>query len=610
MSLSVDSVSIVQDFRIRKVEDLSLPSCGSRVTIYGDPMHIDENALVTQYRRDSLKEFLAKEARYSIGNYVLVEESDDFCRMITAPGYCGGYFYTKDKRIVAGTHLSAVLSAQKDKIEMAPFGLSFFVNYTANGCFQQLPFSTMFKHVSRIPPAIILEFERGTVVSYSSYLLASSVLPPPASFEAAIDEVTDGMARYYERSETFPSIMFSGGGDSLILYLALREKMDPKDIRVFTMHHSQHSITNGPMRAIPIAEKLNFEVEYLSDDYLESENVGNFVKSMMQKDIPNGRGPHLAFADHVVPKSDILHGQNMDTIINIKMLVMHANLEKGYLSKEMLDGQKTDAQELLQYRTFVRNLQYTDVYSHDKEFQELFLPFYKSMTTNTIPDPDPGGEGVFRGMISSQEPNLLIQDRFPFDQMTHLDSEVARFKTFAGEKALDPDYGTDLLRHFTWSHLANKRISSFALPGGSRTFPPATAGAFSSYYIGRKRTAATASHPKKELYDLIKKKSGGIPYTQLFSGKTEPEKWKKDNSNDDPVVRNNMRYINPDDSAVLDSISEPLIRNHVEEIYRSVEKSCQPHQNNFLKFNQARARKFLNLELLIAEARKMADTSA
>lgn len=598
----IDEMVVVQNARSKATEGL---------VIFGETIHAESKNVLNRYTSGSLETFLAHEARHGVGSYCIVDMSrPGRWRVVTSTGYCGGYIRQADGQVVAGTTLESVFAGAASKIEMDPYGLCLSLSHAPKGSYQQLPFSTPFKDVRRLPPASVVEFENGKVTASYCYLTSGALLPPPASFEAAMEELSESLAAHYARTGKSPALMLSGGVDSLIIYLSLRQKMDPKDIRVFTIETSrEHSLANGEYRAFPISQNIGFDVEYIAHDSLSSNSINNEIKRMMERDIMSSKGPHLAFVDHILDGTDIIHGQNMDAMFNVNMLLLQANLEKGYLSKGKMSSLKKADEETTQYQSFLGNLQFSDAYLNDSDFQRDTVEFFAKMHKRTMSDAEPGGAGIIRGMISSQYPNLIVRPNYPVNQLSqteYLDREVDLFHDHVGD--VSPRRAVDLVRYHTYSHLSNKRISTLPLPDGSRTLFVAMSGPIVSYLIGKSRGLSVVGRPKNEVYDLAEKLAGR-PYSKLMATKKEyrspaagmdmDDDEDDDANEDDMLLKDSMDIINPKASRVLAAIAELDIRGHVSSVYHETVGSCRPGDANFTRFSQSRARYLLNLELLL-----------
>ncbi|WP_442583166.1 hypothetical protein ACSBOB_14910 [Mesorhizobium sp. ASY16-5R] len=571
----------------------------AELRLYGETIHADPNAVIDLYKEMPLDGFLAIQARFGIGNYALVDITPHRCRIVTAPGYCGGYVHTGPNGSVAATTLSPILQVLKGDIRMDSFGLGFFLNYASRHSYNQLPFRTVFDKIFRLPPASLVEFEEGKLTRYSSYIMKGRELGPAASFDAAMNEVSGAIAAYCKRRGIKPAIMFSGGVDSLSIYLAMRQKIGTANIRAITVDHNR---ANGPDRAFAVADKLGIKVDHVKDNYSGSLKTNAILVEMMKKDIVFSRGPSVALLEKNLSGTLVLHGQNMDAISKINMVVLQANLERGYLSADGVKQAKTDAEKVLQYEYFIGNLQFTPQYLNDVEFQKQTLSFFSRLHNGTISDPDPGHRGILRGMISAQAPNLLGKADYPVDQIENLDIEVDTFRNFIGIKDLDPALAIHLVRYYTYAHIGNKRLATLPTPDGSRQLLVASSGPIVTYFVGKPIELSRALRPKKETYAYVQKLAG-MPYSKMTTQSRGNFNLRKlDKFAGDALLMGNMERLDPKNSMVIPRIMDEPTRAYVEYMYRDVYQTARPDDPNVSLLSQSRARQLLNLEQLLVGA--------
>lgn len=581
-----------------QVDNIVEPAKNERVCrVFGAPMHTTRNKALIRYTQRDLTDFLAYEGRHSLGNYVLLETGPNFCRIVTSPGYCGGYYFAKDGQFAAATLLSDVLEPIPGPVEMDSFGVCFFLSHAPQSNFNQMPFTTMFKGVFRLPPGAVLEFRDGELVANYSYLTLPTRAKPPKSFETAMREVSKKLGDYYERiGATSVGLMFSGGVDSLILYLALRRSFDAEKIRCFTVEHSK---SNGPDRALPIAEKLGIELEIIPETAWSNEEVLSATLGMMRKDLLGTRSPHLALLGQGLIDIDLLHGQNMDALANIHMEILQSNLELGILSKSKVKANLSQEGENRQYASFIGNLQFTDTYLEDEAFQRMTVDFYAKRNAPAVPDPHPGKDGLIRGMISHQYPNLLSRADYPPDHMEYLNREVELLRDHIGRDQ-SPRMALDMARYLTYCHLSGKRIASF--PVGhedTRVVLGSMCGPLLSYYLGKSRTMRDASMPKREIYGLTGKWAGQS-YRKLAAGRGENVRLQRDLSSMMKMIDLHKDMLNPATSRVLAAIPDKASHAYVRKVYEDI--SAAGLGERLTNFQIGQGIKLLNLELILSTA--------
>lgn len=571
---------ISQRSRSKSFRSRSSPPPRERTSrIFGEPLHSTRKIMLRTYASRELDTHLAEEARRSIGNYVLVDTGPGFCRIITSPGYCGGYFCVKDGAFAAATLLAPVLKHVPGEIEMDPFGVSLYLAHAPRSNFNQLPFTTMFRDVRRIPPGSILEFQNGALLRFHSYLSLPDRLEPPKTFNQAMVEVSRDVKAYFKRVRHMSAaVMFSGGVDSVAIYLGLREALGKKALHLFTM---EHSASNGPERALPAAAALDADTEIIGNDVYADGKIYDKILSWMDQDIPAFSSPHLVFLKQALPDTIIFHGQNVDALANIHMEVLQETHEAGYLSAAGDRVAKTENRRNRQHGAFLKNLQLTDAYLTDPRFQKLTIDFYANSRKGLVPDPNPGPRGILRGMLSSQFPNLLSRNKIPLDQVACLDREVDQFMDYIGPAAADdPRMSLDMMRFLTYSHLANKRITTFELSENSRPLFLAMSGPITSYYLGRPRTLTDASQPKREIYAYSRLLSG-LPYRTMIQPKDgdppgHPEAGGPDASQRlDDLLERVIGDLDPARSPLLASLNDPEALHYVAEVYETCLTACK-----------------------------------
>lgn len=579
----------VQNLNFTQAKDISISEI--KVQIYGTPYHCDQAELIERYKKLSLEDFLEQEARHGIGNYAIVDFNHLTTRVITSTAYCGGYFYEDSTGVRVGTTLKSVLPK---KPVFDEFGLCFFLTPHPKTAFSQMPLSTVFKNVYRIPPASVFEFSDGVKTNSYLYLSYGRRTAPPVSFEDALWEVAQKMSNSFKDKNIKPILFFSGGADCLVLYLALAHLMGKDNIRVITMQTlGKRSKSNGHERAVPVARNCDMKIEILPDNSLTSPNVAKLVASMMCKDMVGSVSPHLALEDYDV-NTPIIHGQNMDAVALNTMDAIQFNLEKGYLTDAILP-KVSEKTELRQYKAFVNNLVSTEAFLTDIQFQKTSAKSFAEQFGG-IPDPEPGKQGIIRGLLTSQFPNVLPYPKRPASHCKMLDAanrEVGLYKSFVVKEDLSGQRVADVARFCTYASIASKRLTTFSISSGSRPELLAMSGPITSYFIGKKKGLLEASQPKREIYDFIEKMTGK-PYSQLVVQNSEDrallDKLEVTIQGEDRLLSDYSSYFEIDKLRILDYIDDERIKSNLLKLFQE-------------KIGKAPGfeRQVLNLELLLTD---------
>lgn len=580
---------------------------GRSVTIYGEPIHESREDVQQRYLREGLESFLAHQMRHSVGSYVLVDATLSGRRIITSPGYPGGYIRKSEGRTYVATLLSSVLHADIDSVRFDPAALCYALTYVPNSTFGMFPMQTTFQGVTRLNSASVLDLDRSGVTSYSTYINLASI-DRPASLKDAVLEVASKFADHYARKKTTPSVLFSGGADSLMIYLALEEVMGKGKVAPIVVQTAQNeSLTNGHYRALPVAKSLGIELDLIAADWQRSENVVAETLRMMRCDHMNTRKPDLALADRPDVKTKILHGQNMDALASNNMTQLQANLERGLLSNAQMPLVTSDDKHLQQARTLLSNMQFGDAYLSDPAFQRETIDYYRKATSMTIADPEPGSlMGIVRGMVATQRPNLLNAPRDPFSRFRQADlmgAEGQRLLDFFAQPTT-PTGLVDLLRFYGYGQLAMKRGCTLPLSTGTDVSFFAMSGPLISYFMGKPRALSAATSPKGEVYDVVEAFCGKT-YSDLLSRDAAINKRLKE-MNDaipedkrDHLLMAGKSKLDPEGSKLFDRIESEPIRAAVRSVYRTAVSGSDPESPDFLVFNQSISRVLLNIELLL-----------
>lgn len=587
----------IHNLAFTQTKDAELSLNNREVKVYGTPFHCDSDELIKAYKELSLERFLEQEARHGIGNYAVVDFNFETIRVVTSTSYCGGYISQDDDCIRVGTTLKSVLPKKPIFDE---FGLCFLLTPHPKSAFSQMPLSTIFKDVYRIPPASVFEFKSGVKTNSYLYISYGRRISPPTSFEDALWEVAKKMSSYFQKNSIKPILFFSGGADCLALYLALSHLIGKENIRVITMQTlGKRSKSNGHERAVPVARNCDISIEILPDNSMTSEPVTKLVASMMRKDLIGSVSPQLALEDYDVD-SMIIHGQNMDAVVLNTMDAMQFNMEKGYLTDAILP-KVNEKSEPRQYKSFVHNLLSTEIFLNEVEFQKTSAKAFAEQFGG-IPDPEPGGEGIIRGLLTSQFPNVLPYPKRPASHCSMLAAasrEAVLYIDFVDDCDTEGQRVSDVARFCTYSAIACKRLSTLPLSSGSRPEMLAMSGPITSYFIGKRKGLLEASQPKREIYSFIKKMTGK-DYSELVVQNFE-----------DRMLLDSLSISEKGKDRLLSTYSSKLQLNCLKFINHIDDERIK---KNILKFLEQKLgtspgieRIILNLELLLEDNKNSAE---
>lgn len=609
----IDELSVVLERRAfwRKTD--------KKVQVYGTPLHLSTKELLEKYQRTSLDAFLGFESRHGVGDYAIVDVHGSRARVITSPGYCGGYLRTTSKRFVIATTLRNVIAVDRDELTVDPAQLALLLSFNPRTRAGLLAHQGFFQSTVRFHAATVLEARHSGVISYRSYLHPRNSLDAPRNALEAVLETAQSAISANQLAQMPSTLMFSGGSDSLMILLAVMEVAGKDAVHPIAVRTARHdSTTNGHYRAVPVARALGIDLELLTDDWeLSPAVIAEQVRSM-KHDFVNLRKPDLALVS-TSTSPVVLHGQNMDALVGNAMVTPEANWDRPMLSAEQLPLLDSDEKLLKQLRHFFMNLAFTQPYLEDETFQRWTAPFLAQLAEVQLVeaglvdscqvDPAVGTElGVIRGLIASQYPNLIGRPAelfSQFDPMGVFDSETRLAVDLIGEH-LPMHQRVGALRYFGHSQLASKRGRTTSLPNGSRIIFFPSSGPMQSYFLNKRHALHTALAPKREIYEIIEKLSGKT-YSQLKLALNDEDKARlkpitgnKLDPKQDALLDEYRHRLDPESSQLLPLLPDEETKELFVGVYSRIVKEAAPEAEKYSLLSQSLSRYLLNLELLLS----------
>jgi hypothetical protein len=480
------------------------------IQIYGEPYHKNEDVLMSDYQSNSLQDFTVQEALESCGSYVLADFIENHSpRLITAPGYAGGYYYSDDDHIYIATKLSNLLQLIPDaKIRVDDLWVQYYIEH---GLQSLPPRITPFAEIYRLPPGSVVEFDGGEL-QRADYLFEKRVLSNAApDFKTAIHKAAEAL------SDEDITMMFSGGRDSLALFLALNHMQTDGSLRLVTVDWRPGSQAQGPFQALPVADSLGLELDVLSfsDGWITTqEPVYSNIQQALSQDFTKPIAPHHALsAKELSADTIIAHGQNMDAITGIGM-----NRRQKPLRELMNDADTT--RKILHlgnyFLYFLNNIQYTDAYMSNNLYRRgylMFVPiFYRLIerkwplldsdlgdTETTI---DPSRKRLLENIIRKQTPNTGP------DQWSDLfQEEITRERDLVDIHSIHHEAKN--LKYKTYSHSSNKLVGGLPVGAGMQGCSlMAMWGPISSYFHSQSLGIRDALQPKRMIDEYIEEMTG------------------------------------------------------------------------------------------------------
>ena len=566
------------------------------VSVFGNPFH--ENDLVDLYYQSRVNDFIKNEGRYSCGNYVLIDpgKRDGTVRIITSPGYCGGYLSTtEDGRFYAATTLRGLL--EQIGVDELEFDVGSLLHYFDQNNSYRAPFSSVFDGVYRLPPGVVLELD-GTEGTYRSYLPDSLDLDAP-------DDLGDLLSETVRSIEDQDIVLaLSGGVDSTVLAVSLLEN----DIEFGSVTFDiGPGYKDAPSRATAVADRLSIDTEIIDFDMPPTGATVTHIEDAMRQDLINPRSPYRALTDRYVDEDTVvLSGQNMDAMVMLNMD------NPNYSSNFREDMRRPKG--LLKLMLFGgKNTPFTDRYFSHESIRKAYFHLYRNIPdilperfvpnhlTEGRHDIDTSFDGVFRGWIDHRFPNVRQNGFTAFESVEGheavreglIDDEITVFRRNVTEEVSKS--AVQLFDFYMYCHNSNKLLTTLPLPGGAHISTAPSWGPSVSYFTPQKRTYRSAMIPKREIYEYVEKATGSS-YHSMISGNSGFSSW--ENEKESRLLYENKHYLRAENSFVLSELDERRYRKTVERIYETAHEKAQ--SNAFTGFaDLALPQRVLNLELLL-----------
>jgi len=574
--------------RIQTKDETKKTEASATVQLFGYSYHLKTDDVIVKYLDFPLEEFLAYEARYSLGNYILVDlksKDNQIIRIITSIGYSGGYIFNNNKYLFLSSILSSVLKHLNNKeIHIIEDSLLRYITIPLQF---QLPFSTIFRNINRLPPAYIMEVKDGIISRKETYLAVdTSRYIKPSSYGYALDEITGMLSESLMNNKI--NLMFSGGVDSTSYLLSFNKVIDKSKIRISTV--DMDTAWNDTRRAIHVAKKLGFKIDVIDfGTPANSPDVINAIETEFTRDIINPNNPTLAFTDQYARSSDtIISGQNVDAIATVNM----KRPQLSFLQHLLKTGDFGFIVNALFW-----NIQFTDKYISSNLmpyiYSFLIKVFLRRQVKLSITD-----NGCLHGLLSTGFPFMISNEYYEL-----IKAELTEFFS------LIPNNTNirfiDAFNFFYYNQNCNKLLTNFPAPCGAQVLLPVMSGPMLSYFIHKSRNVHDVISPKKEIRKYIENISG-ISYSSITNSKLLVNKISLQSSRKQRNTRvksillfRNRERLNKRNSSVLQLINDPGTLEKTELIYDNLYGNID--NNGFIDYyNMSQAFRIINLETLLA----------
>lgn len=575
--------------------------------VFGNSLHCDKDILIRNYLQKPLDGFLSDEARYSAGNYVIFDstQSDELVRIITSPGYSGGYLKEGGAGTVIATRMSNILGGMEDdKIQLNIIPLLY--HYTTH-----VPYTTPFSNVTQLHAGYVVEVEHGTLTKMDSYL----PLVEDNSGPSNIDEYFSEIASIYRGTE--PTLALSGHIDSTALAVALHS--NNIDFSALTFDHGPGS--PHPVEAGRVTQEIGVDHEIIKIDkpFVESEDIATCL-DRMRSDFVRPMIPYFGIRGSIPEGKTLISGINFGA--GLKSLMKNP-------PSRLYQRRNPSFEERLKNGAYyalnsIQNIPFTQLYIENKRFRDAYwqiippvesllsslgkrLSLYPNLSYSKYIQADSENvdttfDGVLKGMFVQRFPSVFssrfelienyVGDEIYFEKDEYMDSEIERFKQ---QVSSQPSQATfDLAEFYHHMQGSAKRTSAFSLPSGGYVSIPANWGPSLSHFVGKSVRLNQVIHPKKELYEYVERKMGRSYWDINHNQPPDQKKWPKPS----PLLAENAHYFDPERSAVIANLSDSHAKKAVSKIYDKAKDEVEENKyasRRSIDFLQ----RILNVELLI-----------
>lgn len=510
------------------------------------------------------------------GPWVLIDPAERI--IVTSPGWPGGYI--DFETLMVSTKVQPLLSRRNEqgkKLLHGPAARRYLSPDNPNGVYS-FPCQSPFSGIRILGGGCLVQYGIGVV---SSYLGRASSFGESdrLSFE-------DAMLETASRCTDPVKLMFSGGKDSLAIYLALEEASSEE---VSATYVRQDGLVSGGQfsQARHIASEYGFPLNVVEPEggwaFGDSATWGR-LDDLLSTTLVNPVAPDHAVSQE--PKRLLVSGQNMDAMLSMDM-------PKPPQSYPSLRKIRWWARHIISY--LPKSIRYTDPFFRSKTFRRIVRVTEKAVKQGlskagwaTMEETPPLRDTSFRGILKS-----LITKELP-------GSAKPDSKLYIEAKKIEKTIGQKNVQE-GWFHMY-PRLS--ALMGSAGRYMQIFANQGTMYDIWERGIKIRSSvEPKKELRNLLNK-LGEEKYSSAMSGVNEKDKVASPNLS---VLRKYEDLFIPTGSALVELANHDLKRRLIKKlpelkssVFGVIEQSEQggPIDNLFV----SRAFRYINLELLVRES--------
>lgn len=505
---------------------------------------VDKKNLIENYKNKIFKSFV-NEAKNFFGSWLII----DFIkkRIVTSPSFCGAY-WDIENNIISSSLGPVVKNRIKLRNQIIDNNnlISEISSNTQAGSFE-LPVSTIFKNVFKIPPCVFSE--KFDFFSLKSYLTNNNKFFREETFIYEAQNVSNKIYNNYKKV----NLLFSGGIDSLLLLSFLREIYSSDNLKI---SYVDQPISGGHVnQAIEITKKLGIKLK------IEKPNFGwEFASSEKFKELTN------LFSQNIVSSFHPFHAIKNEN--NEKLLIDGQNMDGLFLSKMSKENSFEANKFLSTFKQLVKDSASIDgVYSHN------YLRFINNFLTNLIYDKKFILKKIDKNFFALKTLQLK-----PFDKESYLkDLSIIKDRF-----DFEPNFRNIFFYFYPFLNILNSTEFS-SLNGGCLRF--ANQSNFIDLWSGK--LGFKNMLLKKNFFKKYINKKFEIDFEKIDFEKTNYKSF--DISNKD-TIKNSLRALNDGGSKIYDFCNEEtalILKDYFKkiELQKIIKKSLYPKIMKFYNYD-------------------------
>ncbi|MGV3459253.1 MAG: hypothetical protein ACO1N9_02240 [Flavobacterium sp.] len=520
-----------------------------------------------RYRNSSLDAFLAF-ANTSCGKWMIIDTENK--RIVTNPGWAGGYLDTG--KLLFSLNLKELASGRRHEgtLEYSEGALSRYIGKGSYYGSYTYPVSTPYRGIEIVKGGVVIDWENAAKKPVvKSYLRSENKY----SFEQAMLTTAGSL------KDKDVTLLFSGGKDSLSIYVALREQLGADNIRCIFI---DQPVTGGAIdTAKQAAKNLNIDLEIIKPDnklvWLEGSRLDE-LEDLLTNVLAAPFAPYHAVRLEKNDLNVLIDGQNMDAMLSFDM--------PKPVSKNIFAGNPAKNAKVY-LSTLMKAYPYSESYVNGVtgEGSDGYYSGYKLLRKIAGKSGTVTPQDLAAALIVKETPGAYkLKDGY-------LKDEVDRFMEISQN-----GNGFDFRKAWIYGYPALANLLVSTPTEFESVFRFVCQGPFTDTWL-KPITMETVFTRKKEVTDFIHKYTGAT-YTQIAPDHAIPP---RGNLPVIAILSHFEKYLNPDNSALLSVNASDKLQTEIRntfDYYRNMLKAGKDQPFKTAHYELGRFFRLMNLELM------------